>query len=351
MVRRSRAGRESPSHVRYPLEGILRKPSIVVVSFLCSISANHQPQLSGTVVNQARRPARGITVSLVGLGLCDTVDSLGRFVLKSPAEPLKRSSNNVPAVLRAAGGRLSRLAALARGGRAQRDVLVVARDGEPQAAFGVRTDGGSLRVALDLEPVEIVSIAEAQLGRGPHQVGRGLECYPYNLGRFLGPGEAWCSEFVSWVYLVAGYPLGDTADGRWIIRSSRGLRRWFQRNARFIKRDDAYWDNADPSPGDYIRYDNRFGGHSGIVSHVSGTTLYTIEGNVNNRVVTRTIKNWRQRGDIDGFGLRSGAGFGAYVRDVSTDNFYRSHVLGWVPVGLLRSISRSLASADTLSHR
>ncbi len=325
------------SDVRYSLERRLRKPALCIVSLVCSIFANHHPHLSGTVVNQARLPARGVTATLVGMGVCDTVDSLGRFVLQPPAGG-------------AAHTRVSALAPwLADGDR--RDVLVFSRHGRPRAAFGVRTDHGTLRVALDLEPVEIVSVAEAELGHGPHQVGRGLESYPFDLGRFLGPGEAWCSEFVSWVYLVAGYPLGDTAAGEWIIRSSRGLRRWFRKYARFVERDDPYWDHADPSPGDYIRYDNALGGHSGIVRGVSGTTLYTIEGNVSNRVVARTIRHWRRRNDIDGFGLRSGVNPGMYVRDVSNGDAHRSRLLGRIPRRILESLGLTVASADAPAGR
>jgi hypothetical protein len=46
------------------------------------------------------------------------------------------------------------------------------------------------------------------------------------------------------------------------------------------------------------------GGHSGLIVAVSGSNLYTIEGNIDNKVVRRRILNWRDRPDIDGIGIR-----------------------------------------------
>lgn len=58
------------------------------------------------------------------------------------------------------------------------------------------------------------------------------------------------------------------------------------------------------SPGDFIRYNNSQGGHSGIVRYESGDDLYTVEGNVDNRVELRRIRNWRSQADTDGIGRR-----------------------------------------------
>ena len=39
----------------------------------------------------------------------------------------------------------------------------------------------------------------------------------------------------------------------------------------------AEWETFVPAPGDYVRYDNAYGGHSGLVRYVSedDETLYT----------------------------------------------------------------------------
>jgi hypothetical protein len=150
----------------------------------------------------------------------------------------------------------------------------------------------------------IISIAMAQAGYGPNEVGKTLGRYPYRLRRYLRPGEAWCSEFVSWVYKAAGGPFTDGYKLEWMLKSSEEIRRWFKRHRTFVSRKDVQWNTFYPKPGDYIRYQYASGGHSGIVSKCEGSTLYTIEGNVNNMVVLRTIDNWRSRSDIDGIGLR-----------------------------------------------
>lgn len=149
----------------------------------------------------------------------------------------------------------------------------------------------------------MVTIAEKELGRGPQEVGKELSLPPFDLGRYLGPKEPWCSEFVSWVYRTAGIPLVGGEKG-WLLRSSRQLKRWFTLNALFLSPDDNHWDTHEPMPGDYIRYNNNRGGHSGMVVAVRGANLYTIEGNVTNKVVRRIVRNWRTRSDIDGIGIR-----------------------------------------------
>ena len=153
---------------------------------------------------------------------------------------------------------------------------------------------------------KIVQIAVHEEGRGPNEVGQDLGYYPYDLGRYLYSGEAWCSEFVSWAYCAAGYRFTGGQEGGWMLKSSQQIRSWFINNKRFVNKSDSDWNTFMPQPGDYVRYDTSSGGHSGIVRYVSGTTLYTVEGNVSNMVKLRAITNWRsQSNNIDGIGLRN----------------------------------------------
>ncbi len=161
------------------------------------------------------------------------------------------------------------------------------------------------------ESETIIHIAKSQIGRGPKEVGKELKHHPYNLSRQLRRNEQWCSEFVSWVYCAAGTPLRGGRRG-WLLRNSRSLREWFQQNSFFVRREDDYWENNAPIPGDYIRYNNDRGGHSGLVYLVEGSTLVTIEGNINDRVVVKRLKNWRTRDDIDGIGLKSAPSTASY---------------------------------------
>lgn len=77
-----------------------------------------------------------------------------------------------------------------------------------------------------------------------------------------------------------------------------------------MSHEEAEWDTFVPAPGDYVRYDNAYGGHSGLVRYVSedGGTLHTVEGNVGNSVRSLSKTRWRDYDarHIDGFGRMSG---------------------------------------------
>jgi hypothetical protein len=148
----------------------------------------------------------------------------------------------------------------------------------------------------------IVSIAVAEEGRGPDDVGKDLNTYPYDLGRYLGANEAWCSEFVSWVYKVAGVPFTGGSEGGWMLSGNTGVKQWFERDSKWMGNGDPGWDAFKPAPGDFMRLDTSSGGHSALVREVSGSTLYTVEGNVSNRVMLRRYDNYKSNSSIDGFG-------------------------------------------------
>lgn len=167
--------------------------------------------------------------------------------------------------------------------------------GQPQASFSDFVYGPG---------DDIVAIAVAEDGRGPEDVGKEINEYPYDLGRYLSDGEWWCSEFVSWVYKVAGLPFSGGSQGGWMLRGNTGVRSWFQKKSLWIGRDDPDWASFVPAPGDFMRLDTSGGGHSAIVRKISGTTLYTVEGNVSDRVVLRTYSNYKNNTKIDGFGMR-----------------------------------------------
>ena len=175
----------------------------------------------------------------------------------------------------------------------------------------------TLSLQLDLTPFEVLDFAIAENRRYPDEVGKDLTVYPNAISNYLaktGAGahnyEAWCSEFVSWTYKAAGYPLTGGTEGGWMFRGSTQLRTWFRRNATFVDRTSPEWSSFQPAPGDFVRYENSKGGHSGIVQYVSNDTLYTVEGNVSNMVRLRRIPRWKTYGNqttyIDGIGRRSG---------------------------------------------
>ncbi len=189
------------------------------------------------------------------------------------------------------------------------DTLIIERKDTVELRMALSSYRDSLSIMLDLIPWEVIELALKEVNNGPDMVGKSLNRYPYALGNYLAPNEAWCSEFVAWVYRAADYPFTGGTEGGWMLRSSESIKQWFQKNSRFVSHTDADWESFKPSPGDYIRYAyEQAGGHSGIVRYADGSTLYTIEGNVNNKVMLRTIKNYKNfsQNQIDGIGMRSG---------------------------------------------
>ncbi|MBN1130768.1 MAG: CHAP domain-containing protein [Chitinispirillaceae bacterium] len=205
-----------------------------------------------------------------------------------------------------------------RSGSLPQDTLVIFRKDTVEYRIPVTAVASRYQILLDLLPYEITEdVAIKEDRRGPEQVGAELRTqniYPYDLWTYLtGPDDAWCSEFLCWAYRVAGYPTGTdagtTTRPRWLLKGNTNIRSWFQNTANlheWIDRTSPKWETFVPVYGDFVRYDNSGGGHTGIVRWVSGTSLYTVEGNVSNQVRIRTITNYKSNTSIDGFGRRSG---------------------------------------------
>jgi len=153
----------------------------------------------------------------------------------------------------------------------------------------------------------ILAIAIAEEGKGPEEVGVSTG---YPLSDYTDDiTGGWCSEFVSWAYWRGGCPFSDWwGEYPWMIGGSTQIRDWFIEYSRFVYQTDPEWETFVPQPGDYIRYNTSGGGHSGIVRYVEGTTLYTVEGNVNNIVMLRSFRDYKTDysdpvNGIDGFGV------------------------------------------------
>lgn len=177
----------------------------------------------------------------------------------------------------------------------------------PPAARGLPTPGpdGVWRARRSRAVAErVVRIAAAYEGEDVRGVGADLREPPYGLRHFVRPGDQWCSELVSWSYLAAGAPLTGGSEGGWMIRHNVQLREWFEQRGLWVDDGDDAWATFEPLPGDYIRFHTQSGvGHSGIVRYAEGDTLYTVEGNVGNRVRLRRFRSYRSDRRIDGIGL------------------------------------------------
>jgi PKD repeat protein len=146
----------------------------------------------------------------------------------------------------------------------------------------------------------IVDIAVAEHGGGFYDLGKNLNYYPYALSDHMSK-QAWCSEFVSWAYKAGGDPLTGGYRGGWLLMAHTTVSSWFRNNRVLITRSDPEWDTYEPRPGDYLWWS---GQHSGMVWGVEGNTLYSLEGNIGDRVVARRFSNWRSSASFTGVGVR-----------------------------------------------
>ncbi len=150
----------------------------------------------------------------------------------------------------------------------------------------------------------IVQIASHEGGRSAGMVGHEREGEAIGpLREVIKPGELWCSDFVSWVYRVAGVPFTGGYQGGWHLTNNYAMRRWFERQGRWVSHEAGAWDGFQPRPGDYLRFHTSRHGHSAIVRYVAGETLYTVEGNSRGLVRLRRYWHYKQNRRIDGFGI------------------------------------------------
>ncbi|MNH58419.1 CHAP domain protein [compost metagenome] len=112
--------------------------------------------------------------------------------------------------------------------------------------------------------------------------------------------EAWCADFVSWVYKEAGTPFTGGESGGWRIPGVFGLDDYLSSKQVHFLKDDT---SQTPKPGDVIIF-NETGprSHTGLVYTVEGEKITTIEGNINDSVITREFNNYRSNPSIHAFG-------------------------------------------------
>lgn len=106
-----------------------------------------------------------------------------------------------------------------------------------------------------------------------------------------GVTEAWCADFVSWVYNKAGKPLKNPYSGSWRIPGTYTLREYYQSIDKFRPADSNY----EPKVGDILLYDNPspFGQHTNIILKKDDNTVTTIGGNEPGgiRVIEHDVSN------------------------------------------------------------
>jgi CHAP domain len=133
----------------------------------------------------------------------------------------------------------------------------------------------------------IVSVARGELGASEANGG----CLKYGPCRDYD----WCAMFATWVWRAAAV---DDVPSTWVARA---LGEWGVEHGLFKRRTST--SNGNPQPGDWAIYgppDGQTGGHVSVVSAVySDGRISTVDGNVDDRVLERTIDPDTQRAGTD----------------------------------------------------
>lgn len=99
--------------------------------------------------------------------------------------------------------------------------------------------------------------------------------------------EPWCADFVSWAWARSGVPIGFGGRGSDYVPE---LVLWARMTGRW------HWARAGyrPRSGDLIVYRSggSLRGHVGMVVKVKGRRVHTVEGNLRNRVMRRSVTGW-----------------------------------------------------------
>lgn len=180
-----------------------------------------------------------------------------------------------------------------------------AAEGLSCVAVPVEAPRGEASPAVTSET--IIRIARGEVGRDLPSIGSERHRYPEALSNYIAEDALWCSDFVSWVYRVAGVPLTGGYEGGWLVTNNNAMRGWFERRRRWVPATSPRFATFEPVPGDYVRIQTPTWGHSAIVERVEGDTLYIIEGNARGRVRANRYRDFRHHPKVGGFGIMTRA--------------------------------------------
>lgn len=155
--------------------------------------------------------------------------------------------------------------------------------------------------------MHIVGVALAEEGHDLVHVGASRPHSFGPLSTYVGETGLWCSDFVAWVFRVAGIPFTGGYAGGWHLTNNHMIRSWYVRRGAFVEQGTQQWRHVRPLPGDYVRIHTRTWGHSAIVRYATDDELYTVEGNAGGHVITTHYSHWRTHERIDGIGLTTEA--------------------------------------------
>lgn len=167
----------------------------------------------------------------------------------------------------------------------------------------------------------IVSIANRELNDGTRNYEVGTNCSYYGGEMFGWPAcggkagwgggssaYAWCAAFAKYVWREGGvtsYMSEITGMAQSFKSYGQNHGTWHARGSYVPQPGDAVVFDWDHNPSDSSPID-----HVGIVTSVSGSTLYTIEGNSSDAVRARSYSSYSSNSDIIGFTRAVGVGAG-----------------------------------------
>ncbi len=114
-----------------------------------------------------------------------------------------------------------------------------------------------------------------------------------------GNNEAWCADFVSWIYYTSGHQFKNPVSGSWRIPGTHTLQDYFVEENRWHEKSAG----GVPQPGDVVIYRGGiFGEHTNIVVSTYYDEIITIGGNENGKIMMHRIDYNDGRYGIQGFG-------------------------------------------------
>lgn len=156
----------------------------------------------------------------------------------------------------------------------------------------------------------IVNLAKDMLGvtEYPYGSNRGRKIDALTNGNDYMKGQPWCAAFTSKMVHDAYAKFGLASPLTGGRKSGVGLPDWSLvgtlANESWAKHHDRWHSRSSgwkPSPGSLVTFNLDGETHIGLVQHVSGGTLVTIEGNRGNAVRQKTYVGYRHDGRIRGF--------------------------------------------------
>lgn len=175
--------------------------------------------------------------------------------------------------------------------------------GNPAISIGGGTSGTGCSSSSSASGslANVIEIAEQELAKNPVEYDENVDKYT------TGIDEAWCADFVSWVFKQAGIPFSGGASGGWRYPAVLGLQAMFRNTAGYEFFDVG---TKPPMPGDvafYIGAQTPDGGstrHTNIVISVQGGTMTTIGGNEGDKVTKSTKDIQLGSESLVGFGRK-----------------------------------------------